>query len=173
MNSTPEIPVTPEEEEQMDEIERRQAQQAAQQPPSGQGTAPIDAVFRDAIAHGVGAYVEIDGRQIHIPAEVLRDERPAAATPMDAEAWAELHTLRAERGPADGGYATWKDAAVAERKRRVELERTVAATVPARDAALEEAAAKIDAMKTGTTIDLVVQAFADAVRGLKGNSHGE
>ncbi|MEK7945762.1 hypothetical protein WKR98_13480 [Pigmentiphaga sp. YJ18] len=49
-------------------------------------TVSADAVLRDAIAHGVGAYVEIDGRQIHIPAEVLRGEQPADATePADAQ----------------------------------------------------------------------------------------
>lgn len=38
---------------------------------------------------------------------------------------AELHTLRAEKGPADGSYDTWKQAAVVERKKRVALERSV------------------------------------------------
>lgn len=52
-------------------------------------------------------------------------QAPAA---MDADAWAELHILRAERGPADGSYATWKEAAVAERLRRVKAEQAPAAS---------------------------------------------
>ncbi|MPS26138.1 MAG: hypothetical protein E2576_01580 [Alcaligenaceae bacterium] len=47
----------------------------------------MDAVFRDAIADGVGTYVEIDKRQIHLPAEVLRGEQPAAsAEPLAMDA---------------------------------------------------------------------------------------
>jgi hypothetical protein len=46
--------------------------------------------------------------------------------PMDAEAWAELHTLRlAIKGP--DGFATWQDAATDERIRRVKAERALAA----------------------------------------------
>lgn len=39
--------------------------------------------------------------------------------------WAEIHRLRAElQGPE--GYSSWKDAAVAERRRRVELQHKLA-----------------------------------------------
>jgi hypothetical protein len=42
-------------------------------------------------------------------------------TIMDAEAWTELHRLReAVKGP--DGYATWQEAATAERARRVAAE---------------------------------------------------
>lgn len=40
---------------------------------------------------------------------------------MGAEEWVELHVLRAERGPSDDGHNTWKDAAIAERTKRVNL----------------------------------------------------
>lgn len=42
--NTPEVPITPEKEEQMDEFVRRQAQQVAQQPPRGQSAVPADAI---------------------------------------------------------------------------------------------------------------------------------
>lgn len=51
-------------------------------------------------------------------------------TAMDADDWAELHRLRAEaKGP--DGYATWKEAALAERNRRVEAERQLSERQPA------------------------------------------
>ena len=43
--------------------------------------------------------------------------------------WAEIHRLRAELAGPDG-FVTWKDAAIAERRRRVEFERS--ASAPAR-----------------------------------------
>jgi hypothetical protein len=47
---------------------------------------------------------------------------PLSPTEEDpARLWAEIHALRAElQGPE--GFATWKDAAVAERMRRVRAE---------------------------------------------------
>ena len=48
-------------------------------------------------------------------------EHQGGGQPMGADTWAELHRLRAERGPSDGSYPTWKDAAVAERSARVKL----------------------------------------------------
>ncbi|MDO9252554.1 MAG: hypothetical protein Q7U48_13525 [Hydrogenophaga sp.] len=48
-----------------------------------------------------------------------------------ARLWAEIHTLRAAvAGPQ--GYATWQDAAVAERVRRVKAERELKAATPQR-----------------------------------------
>lgn len=52
----------------------------------------------------------------------------AAYAKMEAEAWAELTRLRAERGPADGQYATWKEAAAAERQQRVRLQQILNVT---------------------------------------------
>lgn len=45
--------------------------------------------------------------------------------PMDAEHWAELHRLRAERGPDDGKHETWKAAAISERVMRVAAEKAL------------------------------------------------
>ncbi len=63
------------------------------------------------------------GRDIPAFCAYLRacaDAKPLTA--MDVDDWAEMHRLRAEvKGP--DGYATWKDAAVAERVRRVKAER--------------------------------------------------
>jgi hypothetical protein len=51
----------------------------------------------------------------------LAAQQRAETPPMDAEDWAELYRLREEvKGP--DGYATWKDAAVAERILRVRAE---------------------------------------------------
>lgn len=50
--------------------------------------------------------------------------QPVEVQPMDAEHWKELYALReAVKGPE--GFATWQDAAVAERVRRVKLEAKV------------------------------------------------
>lgn len=57
---------------------------------------------------------------------VIAAHEAAQPAPMEAEAWAELHTLRlAVQGP--DGFATWQDAAVAERVRRVKAEAAIAA----------------------------------------------
>jgi hypothetical protein len=51
---------------------------------------------------------------------MIKPESPPAE-PMDAETWAELHRLRHEfKGP--DGFATWKDAAIDERVKRVQAE---------------------------------------------------
>lgn len=75
--------------------------------------------------------------------------QPATQEAMDAEHWAELHRLReAVRGP--DGYATWQDAATAERIRRVKAERELAATQQPQPAEQGEDAARLDWLeKTG------------------------
>ncbi|EHT1484502.1 hypothetical protein KXE51_003482 [Salmonella enterica] len=53
--------------------------------------------------------------------EVLRQRLAEMAAP---EMYAELHRLREEiKGP--DGFATWKDAAVEEKKKRIELQRVI------------------------------------------------
>lgn len=64
-------------------------------------TVSADAVLRDAIAHGVGAYIEIDGQQIHIPAEVLRGEQPSATAPADGVRAALTNLVREAQAVAD------------------------------------------------------------------------
>ena len=56
--------------------------------------------------------------------------------PVDAETWAELYRLReAVKGPK--GFATWQDAAVDERHRRVKAERALATPAVSRAEGLE------------------------------------
>lgn len=57
------------------------------------------------------------------PTQAIAQTAPAVAgEAMDAEHWAELHRLRQEvKGP--DGYATWRDAAVDERLKRVATEK--------------------------------------------------
>lgn len=61
----------------------------------------------------------------------IRAEAAALSTPpegMDVDEWAELYRLREDaKGP--DGFGTWKDAAVAERVRRVEAERKLEAAL--------------------------------------------
>lgn len=64
-------------------------------------TVSADAVLRDAIAHGVGGYIEIDGRQIHIPAEVLPGEQPSATAPADGVRAALTNLVREAQAVAD------------------------------------------------------------------------
>jgi hypothetical protein len=62
-------------------------------------------------------------------AEPAQPATQAGAGEMDSEHWAELFRLRnAVKGP--DGYATWQDAATAERIRRVKAERALAEAAP-------------------------------------------
>jgi len=55
-----------------------------------------------------------------------KERTPLYTDPLSAEVWAELHRLRHEiQGP--DGFATWKDAAIAERIKRVAVEKRLAA----------------------------------------------
>lgn len=72
-------------------------------------------------------------------AEISRDAEIAALKAeikLDSAAWAELHTLRVSvQGP--DGFATWRDAAVDERVRRVKAEHEIAALKAALQAVLD------------------------------------
>ena len=56
---------------------------------------------------------------LYLGEAVLQALVPHLPPEMGASEWAELHILRAERGPSDGGHKTWKEAAIAERCKRV------------------------------------------------------
>lgn len=80
---------------------------------------------------------------------------------MDVEAWAELHQLRAERGPGDGSYATWKDAAVAERIRRVRAEKALVSKSEPTEAQIEARDALLDFISENGTASEGVQYYLD------------
>lgn len=99
-------------------------------------------------------------------------EAPAGQGAEDnpVDLWARIHRLEAEaKGPE--GFATWRDAAVAERVRRVKAEKAEAMAL---DAALEEAAKVIAATHViagrqwhaGTALALQAE-LIEAVRALK------
>lgn len=95
-----------------------------------QERADFEGWFRTQWTVGYGCPKDADGSYVDPTAQLLWEAYQAgrAATqshPMDADHWAELHRLRAERGPSGDGHETWRDAAIAERKRRVAAEKSL------------------------------------------------
>jgi hypothetical protein len=102
------------------------AQPAAQMMPVPQDRATQDQLAAVLLQHGTPAQQEA---AVRYASGAEQPATQAGAGEMDSEHWAELFRLRnAVKGP--DGYATWQDAATAERIRRVKAERALAEAAP-------------------------------------------
>lgn len=90
----------------------------------------VDAII-DIADDGTLAGVELIDNMPPPPAIESLTAPPDGVT-LDADAWAELHRYRAEKGPDE--FETWKDAAVAEKVARVAADAALSAERAAREA---------------------------------------